>query len=104
MPEEARHVRADIRRDVPDDEFDVHVDAPSFMLVKCHSSSTMFTLFSNVFLCGLSLGCLIMEIIHDLTGTGIADKRFYTSMGLLLLRTAYEFSQIRGGMVHEVEM
>lgn len=83
-------------------DFDIHLDAPSFMLVKCGASSSMFSIMTDVFLCGLSLGCIVVEAVHDLTGTGIGDKRYYTGLGLILLRTAYEFAQLRGTQVHEI--
>lgn len=83
-------------------DFDIHLDAPSFMLVKATCSSSMFTMLSTVFLFGLSLGCIVVEAIHDLTGTGIGDKRYYTGLGLILIRTAYESAQLRGILVHEV--
>lgn len=83
-------------------DFDIHLDAPSFILLKCSNSSSLFTIMVDMFLFGLSLGCIVIEAIHDLLGTEIGDKRHYTGMGLILLRTAYESMQLKGTLVHEV--
>lgn len=88
--------------DRPAAEWDVHVEAPTYILVKADANTIPLTLFSTVFLCGACVGVLLLEVLHEIAGSGLGTQRFYTSLGLTLATVGYSCAKLRGTVVHEI--